>query len=308
MQVLKKFGLLSFLLLLLGSVSYAQSQDNCNINSQEVKIKKDPIDFIHNHLLKSSPSNPVTETKTKYSTKEKSSSKSSQEKDKKEALAIKLVNERAKKSIASSKNNSNKAIQTDADKFAALNNSDKKVVVTTTTTVSNDLTVSRTVIKNLPSTPPKEETSFSTSVMDWVKDKYSCMINVLPNQISNVMLYRFIDEWYGVKYRMGGTSKKGVDCSAFVQTLYKYVFGLDLLRTACLQFNSSEIIKNPADLKEGDLVFFRVGTSRISHVGVYLRNNFFVHSASSKGVSIANLTNVYWSKYFAGGGRVLQKS
>jgi len=173
-------------------------------------------------------------------------------------------------------------------------------------TTSYDLLNSRTVTRII--IPKKEETSFTSSVMDWVKDKYSCMIDVLPNQISNVMLYRFIDEWYGVKYRMGGTSKKGVDCSAFVQTLYKYVFGMDLLRTACLQFNSSELIQNPADLKEGDLVFFKVKSSRISHVGVYLRNNFFVHSASSKGVSIANLSSVYWAKYFAGGGRIHQKS
>jgi lipoprotein Spr len=57
------------------------------------------------------------------------------------------------------------------------------------------------------------------------------------------------------------------------------------------------------DLKEGDLVFFRIGTSRISHVGVYLQNNFFVQSCSSKGVSIAKLTDAYWTKYFAGGGR-----
>jgi lipoprotein Spr len=131
------------------------------------------------------------------------------------------------------------------------------------------------------------------------------MIDVMPNQISNVMLYRFIDEWYGVKYRMGGTTKKGVDCSAFVQQLYQYVFGYDLLRTACLQFSEAKRVAKD-DLKEGDLVFFRVGTSRISHVGVYLRNNFFVHSASSKGVSIANLGNAYWSKYFAGGGRIMQ--
>jgi lipoprotein Spr len=125
-------------------------------------------------------------------------------------------------------------------------------------------------------------------------------------QISNVMLYRFIDEWYGVKYRMGGTTKKGVDCSAFVQHLYQYVFGYNILRTACLQFKESKKIAKD-DLKEGDLVFFKVGTSRISHVGVYLRNNFFVHSASSKGVSIANLSNAYWSRYFAGGGRIVKE-
>jgi lipoprotein Spr len=141
-------------------------------------------------------------------------------------------------------------------------------------------------------------------MLDWVKDKYSSMLDVLPNQISNVMLYRFIDEWYGTRYRMGGTSKSGVDCSAFVQNLYQYVFGLNLLRTAWMQFESSKYISNINDLKEGDLVFFRIKSSRITHVGVYLKNNFFVHSASSKGVSIASLTNDYWSRYFAGGGRI----
>ena len=175
------------------------------------------------------------------------------------------------------------------------------------TVISDDLSILRIITKTEPTTfdVKKEEPSFTSNMLDWVKDKYSSMIDVMPNQISNVMLYRFIDEWYGVKYRMGGTTKKGVDCSAFVQHLYRYVFGYDILRTACLQFKESKKISKD-DLKEGDLVFFRVGTSRISHVGVYLRNNFFVHSASSKGVSIANLSNAYWSRYFAGGGRIVK--
>jgi lipoprotein Spr len=174
--------------------------------------------------------------------------------------------------------------------------------------ISDDISLLRMITKTEPTTisVKKEEPSMAFSMLDWVKDKYSSMIDVMPNQISNVMLYRFIDEWYGVKYRMGGTTKKGVDCSAFVQHLYQYVFGYDILRTACLQFKESRKIAKD-DLKEGDLVFFKVGTSRISHVGVYLRNNFFVHSASSKGVSIANLSNAYWSRYFAGGGRIVKE-
>lgn len=152
---------------------------------------------------------------------------------------------------------------------------------------------------------PKEESSVFGGMFDWVKDKYSAMLNVMPGQITNVMLYKFIEEWYGTRYRMGGTSKSGVDCSAFVQNLYQYVFNQPLLRTAWMQFDSSnEIIKNMNELKEGDLVFFKINSSRITHVGVYLKNNFFVHSASSKGVSIASLTSDYWSKYFVGGGRV----
>lgn len=174
--------------------------------------------------------------------------------------------------------------------------------------INNDNLYNSRILKTNKEEPKsdKSDKSFASDMVGWLKDKYSLMIDVMPDQISNVMLYRFIDDWYGVRYRMGGTTKKGVDCSAFVQHLYKYVFGMSLLRTACLQFQSAEYIKSKSDLKEGDLVFFRIGTSRISHVGVYLRNNFFVHSASSKGVSIANLTNAYWSKYFAGGGRIIQ--
>jgi len=166
--------------------------------------------------------------------------------------------------------------------------------------VEEELTQQRMIAR-----APKAKENFGEGMLSWVKDKYADVLEVLPSQISNVMLYRFIDEWYGVKYRMGGTSKNGIDCSAFVQTLYQYVFGFNLLRTAGMQFGESQYIKSMSDLKEGDLVFFRINTSRISHVGVYLKNNFFVHSASSKGVSIANLTSDYWNKYFAGGGRIL---
>jgi len=248
MQVLKKFGLMAFLLVSTSSVSIAQNKERIEPNSKATFKKS-------------------------------------------------IVTEVSPKVVTNTKTPSN------------VNNlTPTKVVSNTKSLISNEEIIrSRMVTKTAPTVvaAKKEEPSMASNMLDWVKDKYSSMIDVMPNQISNVMLYRFIDEWYGVKYRMGGTTKKGVDCSAFVQQLYQYVFGYDLLRTACLQFSEAKKIDKD-DLKEGDLVFFRVGTSRISHVGVYLRNNFFVHSASSKGVSIANLGNAYWSKYFAGGGRIMQ--
>ncbi len=302
MQVLKKFGVLIFICLLAGLNTYAQTADDCGRENTVAQRKIDPIDFIHNHLLKMSPK-PLVDSKNTYAVSSKTKVLQL-----KKGPSDKLVALPAK-SVAQVKASDKKTLIPETDKIVtSLVTADKKMPpVTLTTIISSDLLNNRTVTKTVAA-PKKEENSFGSSMMDWVQDKYSCMIEVLPNQISNVMLYHFIDDWYGVKYRMGGTSKKGVDCSAFVQTLYKYVFGMDLLRTACLQFNSSELIKNPADLKEGDLVFFKVNSSRISHVGVYLKNNFFVHSASSKGVSIANLTSAYWSKYFAGGGRILNRS
>ena len=188
------------------------------------------------------------------------------------------------------------------------NETDKSVkvnsIIIPKSEVSEDI-LKRMVKREAPKVAEEENCSPIETMFDWVKDKYATILNVMPGQISNVMLYKFIEDWYGTRYRMGGTSKSGVDCSAFVQHLYQYVFNQPLLRTAGMQFESStQIIKNMSDLREGDLVFFKINSSRITHVGVYLKNNFFVHSASSKGVSIANLQNDYWQKYFAGGGRV----
>jgi lipoprotein Spr len=138
-----------------------------------------------------------------------------------------------------------------------------------------------------------------------IKTKYAAMLRVVPETILNLSLYKFIDEWYGVRYRLGGNSKSGIDCSAFVQRAYEQVFGLNLLRTALDQFGMSNLIWRKEQCKEGDLVFFNIKGSRISHVGIYLMNNFFVHASSSNGIMISSLDDKYWSKYYACAGRVL---
>lgn len=134
--------------------------------------------------------------------------------------------------------------------------------------------------------------------------KYASMLGLIPEKMSNHILYEFIEEWYGVKYRYGGTNKSGIDCSAFAQKLYDQVFGTDLVRTARDQFHSCLMVWDTDNLKEGDLVFFKTRGRRISHVGVYLANNFFVHASSSQGVMISNLADNYWSTKFAGAGKI----
>lgn len=138
-----------------------------------------------------------------------------------------------------------------------------------------------------------------------LRSKYAALLNVVPEAIANVSLYRFIDEWYGVHYRLGGTTKAGIDCSAFMQKLYEQVFGMNLLRTAMEQFSTANLVWHKSQCKEGDLVFFNIKSSRISHVGLYLMNNFFVHASSSHGIMISSLDDKYWNKYFACAGRVL---
>ncbi len=151
----------------------------------------------------------------------------------------------------------------------------------------------------------KEAAKINPTEGNTLQKKYASMLGVLPNMLHNFSLYQFIDEWYGVRYRYGGTDKSGIDCSAFVQRLYEQVFGTDVVRTAFEQFQSVDLMKNINNLREGDLVFFRIHRKRISHVGIYLVNNFFVHASLSQGVMISNLNEDYWQRFFAGAGRVM---
>lgn len=116
-------------------------------------------------------------------------------------------------------------------------------------------------------------------------------------------LASFIEDWLGVRYRLGGTTRSGIDCSAFSQRLFASVYDLHITRTARSQFSQSLPIYNYTDLKEGDLVFFKIKSSSISHVGVYLSDGYFVQ-ASNHGVMISNLNEAYWNRYFFAGGRI----
>ncbi|MEO6453834.1 MAG: C40 family peptidase [Ginsengibacter sp.] len=132
--------------------------------------------------------------------------------------------------------------------------------------------------------------------------KYAMMLDVAVETVKNTTLYKFIENWYGTRYRMGGTSKKGIDCSAFADSLLSSVYNLLLPRTAREQYKFCEHISKD-DLLEGDLVFFNTGRG-VSHVGVYLDNGRFVHSSASRGVMISSLSDNYFFKRFIGAGRV----
>jgi lipoprotein Spr len=122
----------------------------------------------------------------------------------------------------------------------------------------------------------------------------------------NTALLEFVDDWYGTRYRMGGTTKSGVDCSAFTQAIYLSAFAVSLPRTAREQYRASRII-SATELKEGDLVFFNT-TGGVSHVGIYLQNNKFVHASSKLGVTISDMFDPYYIKHYIGAGRIERTS
>lgn len=100
-------------------------------------------------------------------------------------------------------------------------------------------------------------------------------------------------EWEGVPYRLGGSSKKGIDCSAFVSMAYANIMGLALPRTVGEQKHLGVDVARE-QLQSGDLVFFKTGRSTL-HVGIYLSQNQFVHASTSQGVIISSLNNSYWA-------------
>ncbi|MGL4473615.1 MAG: NlpC/P60 family protein [Shewanella sp.] len=104
-------------------------------------------------------------------------------------------------------------------------------------------------------------------------------------------------EWHGVPYRLGGGTKSGIDCSAFVSVAYEKMVGMTLPRTVREQQRLGHTVPRN-QLRKGDLVFFKTGKST-HHVGIYVGSDNFLHVSTSQGVKISSLHNVYWaSKYW----------
>jgi lipoprotein Spr len=136
------------------------------------------------------------------------------------------------------------------------------------------------------------------------KDYLSQIMGVAMSATSNMKLFHFVYDWIGTPYRFGGDSRRGIDCSAFTKELYSEVFNMDIQRSSRDIFSMVSPVRRD-DLKEGDLVFFKIHSRRISHVGIYLGNNRFAH-ASSRGVAISSLDDAYYRRYFYRGGRMLE--
>ena len=136
--------------------------------------------------------------------------------------------------------------------------------------------------------------------------KYAILMNTEVESLPSKTLLENVDEWYGVRYRSGGNTKSGVDCSGFTVAVYLAVYGIALPRVSREQYRISRKIST-TELQEGDLVFFNTNGSGVSHVGVYLGNDKFIHASVSRGVMVSGLYEPYYLKRYYGAGRIDDK-
>lgn len=110
------------------------------------------------------------------------------------------------------------------------------------------------------------------------------------------VLYSQYDQWKNVRYKPGGVSRDGVDCSGFVFLTYDSRLGVRLPRSTDEQSTLGTAVA-PRDLLPGDLVFFRTGKAQ-RHVGIYLEDGKFLHASTEKGVMISRMDDPYWAKTY----------
>lgn len=157
--------------------------------------------------------------------------------------------------------------------------------------------------RNMHSETHAVGTSDDASSLQASQDEFESMVRNLD------VKSRLMDQyagWKGVRYRLGGDTKRGVDCSSFVQRTFREQFGLELPRSTWEQQEIGKSVSR-SQLRTGDLVLFRAGSTG-RHVGIYIGNNQFVHASTSSGVTISSMNEPYWKKRYNEARRVLSRS
>lgn len=122
----------------------------------------------------------------------------------------------------------------------------------------------------------------------------------------NMPLYAEVSQWLGVPYRSAGLSRRGLDCSGFTYLMYQKVYRKNIPRSTSDLSKTKMKQVSKKQLQTGDLVFFATGRNRnkISHVGIYLKDGYFIHASTSRGVMVSHLDEDYYRKAWKKGGRI----
>jgi lipoprotein Spr len=135
---------------------------------------------------------------------------------------------------------------------------------------------------------------------------YFAQYGLNPDSAASPVLFKQVYEWKGTPYHRAGHTKKGIDCSGFVERMYFDAYGITIFGGAKGLFDQCDTVAR-AELKEGDLLFFKIKKGQVSHVAIYLGNNKFAHATVHGGVMIDDLDESYYKKYFYRGGRLTRQ-
>jgi len=171
------------------------------------------------------------------------------------------------------------------------------------------LNIQPVVNNNTPSKTQKVLAAISNTSADI---KRSAIENAIKhsNTIDNILSEA--ESYLGTPYRYGGTSRSGIDCSAFVLSVFGAAAGMNLPRVAAEQSQEGDSV-DKTELQKGDLVFFSHRGSRISHVGIVEEVTVdgqvkFIHAATSKGVMVSSLDDNYWGPKFKFAKRIIKEN
>ncbi len=148
--------------------------------------------------------------------------------------------------------------------------------------------------------PPEEKNQSKDLLIKYYSENSSASNELTVKDQLIMEIIKYID----TPYKYGGTTKDGIDCSSFTQTIFRNIFQLEIPRTARDQYTVGEKIPEN-NLAFGDLVFFNTSRRvKPGHVGVYIGNNLFAHASRSLGVTVSSITSAYYAKRYMGARRL----
>lgn len=184
-------------------------------------------------------------------------------------------------------------------------------VVSTPTKYKSEANLEKLNTTNLNAANKSTYNSYNVNFANVQKSELAAAIT------SAISLDKTIDDvlneastYIGTPYRFGGTTRSGIDCSAFVLNVFGESTGIELPRVAAEQAELGDKVEKQ-ELQKGDLVFFSQG-GRVSHVGIVQEVTpegeiKFIHAATSRGVMISSLNDSYWGRKFRFAKRIIKQ-
>lgn len=177
-------------------------------------------------------------------------------------------------------------------------------------TVENDFTADEDLSEEAGDMMREDDIRVNMSTLFDESKNFSPKDILLGEEEANPLLSRAdvmmtVVDWLGTPYHYGGTTRHGIDCSAFTQTVYRDAIGVELPRSASMQYQNGVAVTQ-SELEFGDLVFFQTRARiRVSHVGMYIGGGLFVHAGASGGVTVSALESTYFAKRYIGAKRIV---